>query len=114
MKLQTLWARFPGVQTGVRADDTRGCREALGRSGRARTAVAAHDHRSPRTSADGGGKPGAPLTAPGCSGLPDTVAMETRAAWSPSPARPRVSAALEPSDWTAPWTLPHAARPLRG
>lgn len=55
MKLQTLWARFPGVQTGVRADDTRGCREALGRSGRARTAVAAHDHRSPRTSADGGG-----------------------------------------------------------
>lgn len=32
----------------------------------------------------------------------------------PLPARPRVSAALEPPDWTAIWTLPPAQRLLRG
>lgn len=32
----------------------------------------------------------------------------------PRPQKPRVSAALEASDWTAIWTLPPAPNPLRG
>lgn len=40
--------------------------------------------------------------------------METWVAWNPSPTKPRVSAALEPSDWIAFRTLPPALRPLKG
>lgn len=47
-------------------------------------------------------------------GGPEAVTMDTRVAWSPSPTRPRISAALEPSDWVASWTLPPALSLLRG
>lgn len=40
--------------------------------------------------------------------------METWVAWNPSPTKPRVSAALERSDWIAFRTLPPAPRPLKG
>lgn len=63
----------------------------------------------------GPGKPGsAPSSAGGEGEGLEAVAMVTQVAWNLSPIKPRVSAALELSDWMAFWALPPAPSPLRG